>query len=157
MILENIMNYFKGKVVMKVKDLMSSPVFALRKTDTLHNVRELMQMQRIRHVPIVTNENVFVGLVTHRDLLSATVSHLADVDPETQREIDAGIPILEIMRTDPVTIPPDERLDNAARLLLNHKYGCLPVVERDKLVGILTEADFLRLTIQLLEALGTPS
>jgi len=142
---------------MKVKDLMSAPVFSLRQTDTLYSARELMQMQRIRHIPIVTADNIFIGLITHRDLLSATISHLAEVDPETQREIDAGIPIQEIMRTDLKTIGPDDSLENAAKVLLNHKYGCLPVVDQRILVGILTEADFLKLTIQLLEALDDPS
>ncbi|WP_022662668.1 CBS domain-containing protein [Paucidesulfovibrio longus] len=138
---------------MKVKDMMSSPVFSLRETDTLHSAREMMQMQRIRHIPIVTADNTFIGLITHRDLLSATISHLAEVDPDTQREIDSGIPIQEIMRTDLKSISPDEHLGDAAKVLLNHKYGCLPVVEKGKLVGIITEADFLKLTIQLLEAL----
>jgi CBS domain-containing protein len=138
---------------MKVKDMMSSPVFSLRETDTLHSAREMMQMQRIRHIPIVTADNTFIGLITHRDLLSATISHLAEVDPDTQREIDSGIPIQEIMRSDLKSISPDEHLGDAAKVLLNHKYGCLPVVEKGKLVGIITEADFLKLTIQLLEAL----
>lgn len=140
---------------MKVKDVMSSPVYALRETDTLHSARELMEMQRIRHVPIVSSSNTFIGLITHRDLLSATISHLAEVDPETQREIDSGIPIREIMRTDLKSISPEENLKDAAGVLLNHKYGCLPVVEKGKLVGIITEADFLKLTIQLLELLNS--
>ena len=75
------------------------------------------------------------------------------MDPETQNEIDAGIPIKEIMRTDLRTVGPDDALKDAARILLNHKYGCLPVVKNGVLVGIITEADFLKLTIQLLEAL----
>ncbi|WP_078716877.1 CBS domain-containing protein [Paucidesulfovibrio gracilis] len=140
---------------MKVKDLMSSPVFSLRQTDTLYSARELMQMQRIRHIPIVTSDNLFIGLITHRDLLSATISHLAEVDPETQREIDSGIPIQEIMRTDLQSISPEAGLEEAAKVLLNHKYGCLPVVDNQRLVGILTEADFLKLTIQLLEAIDS--
>ncbi|MEF2145874.1 MAG: CBS domain-containing protein [Desulfovibrionaceae bacterium] len=138
---------------MKAKDIMSSPVFSLRETDTLQSARELMQLQRIRHVPIVTTDNTFIGLITHRDLLSATISHLAEVDPETQKEIDAGIPIKEIMRIDLRTLSPDDSLSDAASVLLNHKYGCLPVVHKEKLVGIVTEADFLKLTIQLLDAL----
>lgn len=140
--------------MMKVKDLMSMPVFSLRESDTLQRARDLMTMQRIRHVPIVTANNTFIGLITHRDLLSATISHLAEVDPETQREIDSGIPIQEIMRTDLKTISPEDNLGDAAKVLLNHKYGCLPVVNEGILVGIITEADFLKLTIQLLEALN---
>ena len=138
---------------MLVKDMMTSPVFSLQETDSLYNARSLMDRQRIRHIPIVDSDNMFTGLITHRDLLGATISKLAGLDAETQREIDSGVPIREIMLTNIVTIRKDSSVKNAAQLLLNHKYGCLPVVEQGQLVGIITEADFLRLTINLLDAL----
>jgi len=112
-----------------------------------------MDLQRIRHIPIVTVDNAFTGLITHRDILSATISQLANLDPETQKEIDSGIPIREIMRTDIATVNEDTPLKDAAQILLNHKYGCLPVVHNGELSGIVTEADFLRLTITLMDAL----
>ncbi|WP_319466549.1 CBS domain-containing protein [uncultured Pseudodesulfovibrio sp.] len=139
--------------MMKVKDLMTSPVFSLKENDSLHNARSLMDLQRIRHIPIVTVDNVFSGLVTHRDILGATISRLAELDPETQKEIDSGIPIHEIMRTDITSVEDEMSLKDAAQILLNHKYGCLPVVHDGELAGILTEADFLRLTITLMDAL----
>lgn len=139
--------------MLKVKDLMTSPVSSLKETDSLHSARSLMDLQRIRHIPIVTVDNAFTGLVTHRDILSATISQLAGLDPETQKEIDAGIPIREIMRTDITSVEETTSLKDAAQLLLNHKYGCLPVVQDGELTGILTEADFLRLTIKLMDAL----
>ena len=139
--------------MLKVKDLMTSPVFSLRENDSLLSARALMDLQRIRHIPIVTADNAFIGLITHRDILSATISQLAELDPETQKEIDSGIPIREIMRTDITSVSPDSQLKQAAQLLLNHKYGCLPVVQDGELTGILTEADFLRLTINLMDGL----
>ena len=139
--------------MLKVKDLMTSPVFSLRENDSLLSARALMDLQRIRHIPIVTADNAFIGLITHRDILSATISQLAELDPETQKEIDSGIPIREIMRTDITSVSPESQLKQAAQLLLNHKYGCLPVVQDGELTGILTEADFLRLTINLMDGL----
>ncbi len=136
-----------------VAEIMTRNVFSLRETDTLFSARNLMKLQRIRHVPILGPDDRFIGLITHRDILSATVSQLAEVDPETQAEIDAGIPLNEIMRTDLKTVEPDMHLREAATILLNHKYGCLPVVANGKLLGIVTEADFLKLTISLLDAL----
>ena len=59
---------------MTVKDVMTASVFSLRETDTLSTARSLMNMQRIRHVPIVGTGKQFIGLITHRDLLSATIS-----------------------------------------------------------------------------------
>lgn len=112
-----------------------------------------MALGRIRHIPIVDKNEAFVGLLTHRDLLSVTISKLADVEDHVQDEIDASIPIREIMRHDVTTVPEDMDLRDAAELLLKHKYGCLPVVRQKRLVGILTEADFLKLTISLMDAL----
>ncbi|MFV0347528.1 MAG: CBS domain-containing protein [Halodesulfovibrio sp.] len=135
-----------------VSDLMSTNLFTLKQTDSLKTARSLMNLARIRHIPIVDEPGYFLGLLTHRDLLSSTVSRFAEVGQDVQDEIDAGIPVSEIMRTDVLTVTPDTRLRSAAEILFNHKYGCLPVVEKDRLVGILTEADFLKLTITLMDA-----
>ncbi|MDQ7834554.1 MAG: CBS domain-containing protein [Humidesulfovibrio sp.] len=137
----------------KISELMTSPVYSLRETDTLQSARVLMEQKRIRHIPITTGNNIFRGLITNRDVLANTISHLADIDQATQNEIDAGIPLQEIMRTDVRTVSPDDAVKEAANILYHNKYGCLPVVDNDKLVGIITEADFLQLTIQLLEAM----
>ncbi len=139
--------------MLTISDLMIRKVFTLKSHDTLRDARSLMNLVRIRHIPIVDNDDVFRGLLTHRDILAATVSRLADVDEDLQNELDAGIPIKEIMQTDVLTVPETLPLRQAAQLLLEHKYGCLPVLDRDKLIGIVTEADFLRLTISLLDNL----
>lgn len=140
--------------MLKVKDMMTSELFSLKTTDTLRTARSMMSLARIRHIPIVDKAGAFIGLLTHRDILQASISRFAEVDRSVQDEIDAGIPIAEIMRTDVTAVSPDLDVRDAAELLLNHKYGCLPVVENSKLVGILTEADFLKLTISLMDALG---
>jgi len=137
----------------KIRDLMTFPVYSLRETDTLQSARVLMDKKRIRHVPITSSDNRFLGLITNRDVLANTISHLANIDPATQDEIDAGIPLQEIMRTDVRTLSPDQKVREAAHVLFHNKYGCLPIVENGKLVGIITEADFLQLTIQLLDAM----
>jgi len=139
--------------MLKVKDIMTHPVFSLKENDSLFSAKSLMDLQRIRHIPITTVDNVFTGLITHRDILSVTISQLAELDEETQRDIDSSIPIKEIMRTDVATTTREMPVKDAAQILLNHKYGCLPVVEQNNLVGIITEADFLRLTITLMDAL----
>ncbi|MFP4516134.1 MAG: CBS domain-containing protein [Desulfovibrionales bacterium] len=139
--------------MLTVADLMTSDVFALGDQDTLLTARSIMTLAKIRHIPIVDSENRFAGLLTHRDILNASVSRFAEIDQQEQDELDAGIPIREIMRTDVKTVTPDMHIKEAARLLLEHKYGCLPVLAGEQLVGIVTEADFLALTISLMETL----
>ncbi len=140
--------------MLKVKDLMTEELFVLKTNDTLKTARSLMSLARIRHIPIVDKRNAFIGLMTHRDILQASISRFAEVDKMVQDEIDAGIPVAEIMRTDVTTVSPDMVLRDAAEILLNHKYGCLPVVLDGILVGIITEADFLKLTITLMDAMN---
>jgi CBS domain-containing protein len=129
---------------------MTKDVFTLNRRESLSAAKDLMDLARIRHIPIVDDSGRFSGLLTHRDILAATISELAGIDRETQDEIEAGIPVGEIMQTDVVTV-------EAARLLLEEKYGCLPVICGGKLCGIITEADFLRLTIDLMDAVETES
>lgn len=140
--------------MLKVSDLMTTEVFSLKKNDTLRMARSMMSLARIRHIPILDDETEeFIGLITHRDILGATISQFAEVDKDLQDEIDSGIPISEIMRKDVITVAPDMLLRDAAEILLHHKYGCLPVVHENKLQGIVTEADFLKLTISLMETM----
>lgn len=140
--------------MLTVGDLMTTQLFTLLESDSLYTAKQIMEMARVRHVPIVDAKDSFIGLITHRDMLAVAVSKLSDIDDSTQDELDAGTPLREIMRTDVATVSPDTLLRDAAQLLLEHKYGCLPVVEEEqKLVGIITEADFLRLTISLMDAL----
>ena len=136
--------------MLKVKDIMTSEVFVLHATQTLELVRSLMRIKHVRHVPIVDPDNNFMGLMTHRDLLAQTISHMAEVDENEQEYLDRHIHIMNIMKTDILTADPEMDLCTALTLLLDHKYGCLPVVSKGKLVGIITEADFLGLTLELL-------
>lgn len=138
-----------------VEDLMTTSLFTLKRSDSLRDARSLMELARIRHIPIIDARDAFVGLLTHRDILGATISRFADIDEHVQGEIDAGIPVEEIMQTDVVTVPPSMLLRDAAELLLHNKYGCLPVLRGVTLVGIITEADFLKLTISLLDAVAS--
>ena len=136
--------------MLKIKDIMTSEVFVLHSTQTLELVRSLMRIKHVRHVPIVDPDNTFVGLMTHRDLLAQTISHLAEVDDEEQEYLDRHIHIMNIMKTDVTTVDPETDVCSAITMLLEHKYGCLPVVTDGKLVGIVTEADFMKLTLDLL-------
>jgi CBS domain-containing membrane protein len=134
----------------KVSELMSTELVTLTEDETLAHAQHCMARGRIRHLPVVCGRKL-VGLVTHRDLLAASFSIFAEVDPTEQRRVFATIMACEIMHRDVKTVRPDLPVSQAARLLLRNRYGCLPVVDGDEsLVGIITEADFLRLTVRLL-------
>ncbi|WNZ58926.1 CBS domain-containing protein [Myxococcus sp. MxC21-1] len=120
-----------------VGELMTRDVVTLKETQNLAKADELLRLHRIRHLPVVRQEKL-VGLITHRDLLRAAATHAAD--PAAQPLWAA-----DIMTRDVQTVRPDTPLRRAVTLMLEHKYGCLPVVdEGGVLQGILTEADLVR-------------
>lgn len=139
--------------MMHVADLMTPRPVTLCENETLGAARERMERMRIRHLPIVDRDGVFLGLLTHRDLLAFTISKLAGIDDAAQAEIDAGIVVSEVMRRDVAVASPGVGVRQAAQIMLDNKFGCLPVLEDDKVVGILTEADFLKLAIGLMDEL----
>ena len=135
---------------MEVGDLMTTELVTLTEDETLAHAQRCMARGRIRHLP-VTRDDRLVGLITHRDLLAASFSIFAEVESIEQRRIFTTVPVVEAMHRDVVTVMPNLGVSQAARILLENKYGCLPVVdEEDRLLGIVTEADFLRLTVHLL-------
>jgi CBS domain-containing protein len=135
-----------------VKDLMCTEVQTLKPTDSIHEARLLMIEQHVRHVPIVEHDK-FVGLLTKHDILAVSVSSLAEIDSAQQDELDSAIPISEVMLTDVIVADEDASLLEAANVMLNQHHGCLPVVKNEQLVGMLTEGDFVRLAIYLMERL----
>lgn len=133
-----------------VQDMMTKKVYVLNEDDNLDVARLLMDSIHIRHIPVVSEDDRFVGLVTHRDMLSWSVSSLAELDEKDQVEIHRSIPLQKVMNCNVETIDPTAPLKSAVEQIINNKYGCLPVVKDDRLVGIITEADFAKLTYRLL-------
>jgi CBS domain-containing membrane protein len=140
----------KENLMLLVSDVMSVGLITLNPTDTLKTAREIMRRARIRHLPVLSLAGMFVGLLTQRDLLKASVSFFADVPNDELDSIEMGIPVSEIMETQVLMATPDMPLVEAGELMLTHKFGCLPVVEGGVLKGILTESDFVKLCIALL-------
>jgi CBS domain-containing membrane protein len=127
-----------------VRDLMTPKVFTLRPEATMARLYELMDSKHIRHLPVVDREGDLVGLVTHRDLLRSALTDRSDLPMAIQRQVLETVLVSEIMTTTVETIEPDQDIRDAVDLMLENKFGCLPVVEGEHLVGILTEADFVR-------------
>ncbi len=134
-----------------VRDAMTRDVFRVSSSREMIDVKELMQWSNIRHVPVVDPEDGLVGVITHRDLLRAMVYALTQPDLAEGRkprlkQIDVGA----MMTRGVQTARPDEPLRAAVRRMREGKLGCLPVIEAGRLVGIVTEADMMRVMEQAL-------
>lgn len=128
-----------------VRDLMTDRLYTVRPDNDLATVRDLMIEHRIRHIPVVDPEENLVGLVTHRDLLRHALIEQADIPAYVEDVVLEQVQVREVMTPNPDTIAAETDIREAAQTMLDNKYGCLPVVEGNRLVGILTESDFVRL------------
>jgi CBS domain-containing membrane protein len=128
---------------MLVEDLMTGDIAVVRESDNLATAYDLMESLHIRHLPVVDEEGVLVGLVSHRDLLRALYA-AEELPVAERREMLRAMEVRQIMTPDPEPVEPGDDLADAGERMLENKFGCVLVVEGEKLVGILTEADFVR-------------
>lgn len=122
---------------------MSQKVVSISADDTLRIVKEIMEHGSVRHLPVVRRGEL-VGVVSQRDLLKASLSNVMGLPAEEQSLFLEGVSITEVMSSPPVTVTVDASVQEAAKLMAERKIGCLPVLDAEKLVGIVTETDVLR-------------
>lgn len=132
-----------------VSEIMTSQPYTLTADASISSAIKIMADKNIRHIPIVNEADELTGIVTHRDLLAATGNKLNDEYSLVAALMDK--PISEIMTTHVLTVEENAELISAARFLEKHKFGALPVVNDKKVVGIVTDSDFLAVAINLLE------
>ena len=130
---------------LSVRDLMTEKIFALRADDDIQMARDLMDERNVRHVPVVDEDRHLVGLVSERDLLRSMYPSTSELPVGTQHAVLKRVKVSAIMTRDVETVEPDDALAAAAQVMLDNKYGCVPVVvDGGRVEGILTESDFVR-------------
>jgi len=127
---------------MKVRDVMVRDVATLNIEDELSLANDIIQLGRIRHLPVVEGKKL-VGIISERDLFRSSLAQALGYGTRATRDLMKTIRIKDIMVTDLVTISPDEELTTAVRKMLEKKIGCLPVVQEGELIGLITETDVL--------------
>jgi CBS domain-containing membrane protein len=150
-----IMRYILVMSQLLVRDLMSQPVKTVGPTSPLRDVIHLMEVHGIRHVPVVEDETGhLLGLISNRDVLRSQEGSLSGTASDEQMQMNRWIEARWVMTKDVRTVYPDTPALDAARILRSHGYGCVPVVERGKLVGMVTEADFVDYAIKTMSDPG---
>lgn len=136
-----------------VCELMQSEVITLNRFDSLGLADDVMRLGRIRHMPVV-DEGRVIGILSQRDLFRAATSSVLEFRPSAEREWLAQIRVSEIMTSPVLTTAPGDTVQSATRRMIERRIGCLPVVENDRLCGLLSETDCLRYLTRLLEVAG---
>lgn len=118
-----------------VEDVMTREVVTLKPDDDLSLAKSIFALGRVRHLPVVQDNGILMGLVTHRDLLRAFA----------ERSANGKVRAADVMQRDVVTTTPKANLRKALNTMTHNKYGCLPVVDPSRvLVGIVTEYDLVK-------------
>jgi acetoin utilization protein AcuB len=135
---------------MRIRDMMTkNPVTADSETLVL-DAQKIMKEHNIRRLPIV-DKGKLVGIVTQHDLLEASPSPATSLSVHELNYLLSKMKVKDIMKKNPVTVPPDTPFEDALRIGQEKKIGSFPVVDKGKLVGIATESDIVRF---LTRALG---
>ena len=126
-----------------VRDLMTKDVVTLERNDKLSLADNVMRLGRIRHMVVLNEAGEVTGVVSQRDLFQGALMRAMGYGTTTQKRMMDTILVKEVMSTDLLTTTPDTPVPEAARLMAERKFGCLPVIEGGKLEGIVTEGDFV--------------
>jgi CBS domain-containing protein len=121
---------------------MATDVVTMGRNDDLRLVDDIMAERYIRHIPVL-EEGQIVGVVTQRDVFKARMSSTMGYGEKGQRAFLHTVRVKEIMSHPVMTVSPETAVADAAGLILTHGIGCLPVVQNDQLVGIVTKTNLL--------------
>ena len=135
---------------MKIKDIMVKDITTLGRNDSLDLADEVMTLGRIRHLPVI-DEGRVVGVVSQRDLFKSALAVALGYGETAQKKLLKTLRVKEVMSEPAIMIFPEATIKEAARLMLESKIGCLPVVQGHTLVGLVTETDLLRYVVDLPE------
>ena len=131
---------------MKIKSLMIPDPITITENASIQEAIELMKVNSIRHLPVVSGGNKLKGFITLADLKQGLIpSMLGDVS------------LADLIVRNPIRVRPDDDIEIAAQLIYKHKIGGMPVVKNNKLVGIITETDILRAFIDMMGLLTASS
>jgi CBS domain-containing protein len=128
-----------------VEEFMTTDVFTVQKDDILELVAEMMDWNKIRYLPVENKKGELDGLLTSRLLL-----RFFSKDHIIGRKSKPHL-VKSVMISEPVTVSPEASIMKAMSIMRDNQFGCLPVVKQKKLVGIITEQDFLKITERLMK------
>jgi acetoin utilization protein AcuB len=128
---------------------MEKKVHSVKPRDSISHAREIMEQQRVNQLPVVRNGRV-LGIITDRDLRDAFPSALYGGHDRAAGAHPDDTPVEEVMTPNVLCLAPDDSIATAAETMRRERIGAIPIVEKDKLVGILTRSDILRAFVDLL-------
>jgi acetoin utilization protein AcuB len=131
----------------QVSEIMSRGLITVDKNASLRRARRILDQHRIRHLLVMDGKRL-VGIVTDRDLRRAAPSSKSPLTISEREEFMDELKVVEVMSRKLITASPDTTVREAAKVMVSEKIGCLPVVNGNQLVGIVTETDLLEILVR---------
>lgn len=129
---------------MLVRETMTANPIVVHPDTSFGDAMELLRAKRIRRLPVVDDKGVLVGIVVEKDLLKAAPSPATTLSVYEIPYLLSKLKIKDLMIKRVITVEEDWPLEEAARVMVEHKIGCLPIVRGNQVVGIITETDIFR-------------
>ncbi|WP_444998263.1 CBS domain-containing protein [Aliikangiella sp. IMCC44359] len=138
--------------MLTVEDVMTPKPITLSRYNSMADARKLMNEHGFRHLPVVDEQQQVIGLVSQRNILANSISSQSYIDAKELAKIEVGTLVADFMTTEITTITQNTCITDAALLIHKKKFGCLPVVNnQNELIGIITDHDFVAISVQLLD------
>ena len=131
----------------QLSEIMNRGLITVDKHASLRRARRILDQHRIRNLLVMDGKRL-VGIVTDRDLRQAAPSSKSPLTTSEREEFMDELKVAEVMSRKLITASPDTTVREAARVMVSEKIGCLPVVNGNQLVGIVTETDLLEVLVR---------
>jgi acetoin utilization protein AcuB len=135
-----------------VRERMSPNPVTIGAQSTITEALRVMRENQVRRLPVLDEQGDLVGIVSEKDLLYASPSPATSLSIYEMHELLSRLKVSELMTTELITVTPDTLLEEAARIMADSKIGGLPVMQGQRLVGIITETDIFKVFLELLGA-----
>jgi acetoin utilization protein AcuB len=134
---------------MFISDWMTKKVYTVTPDDNISTAIKLLKEKKIKHLPVVKNDATIVGILSDRDIKDYTPSKATTFEIRELNYILFTTKVREIMVKKVITAPPTMAIEEAAMIMYDNNIGCLPVVENNKIVGIISDKDLFRVLVDI--------
>lgn len=141
---------------MLVRDRMTPKPVTVTSDTSVRDALSIVRANRFRHLPVVDQNGKLVGIVTEKDLVYAAPTPTTTLSVVEVNYILSRLSVARVMKTQVITVEPDLPIEEAARIMVDYRIGCLPVLENGELVGIISDTDIFRVFVEGLGG-GHPS
>ncbi|ATA89471.1 CBS domain-containing protein [Capnocytophaga stomatis] len=130
-----------------ISQIMSRKLITLTPTQSLYDAERLFKKHKIRHIPVVESDRI-IGIVSYSDLLRISFADMTDNEDEVTSVVYDMYTIPQIMAKTPLTVNSDATIKEVAEILSKQSFHSIPVLENDKLVGIVTTTDLINYLLE---------